>query len=154
MNKTSQIKMPASIERAVRKQNIQYMHNKNQYSLEFFQFMRKLLTCNTAYVQPHQGQEKLVSSGQTWTLISCLPKPIEQFHQTESVCYPYIHSFSIDEFIFQTLESEELAMISVQLASRFLFNVGFHTKKTLRYSSSHVKPYNTSFPIRLIFYMY
>ena len=29
-------------------------------------------------------------------------------------------------------DAEELAMISVQLASKFLFSVGFHTKKTLR----------------------
>ena len=29
-------------------------------------------------------------------------------------------------------DAEELAMISIQLASRFLFSVGFHTKKTLR----------------------
>ena len=60
-NKTSQVKMPAMIERCVRKQNIQYMHNKNQFSLEYFQFMRKLLTCNAPYVQPLQGQDKLVS---------------------------------------------------------------------------------------------
>lgn len=33
---------------------------------------------------------------------------------------------------FQTPEFEELAMLSVQLASRFLFHTGFHTKKTLR----------------------
>ena len=34
--------------------------------------------------------------------------------------------------VLQTPESENLAMISVQLASKFLFTVGFHTKKTLR----------------------
>ena len=36
--------------------------------------------------------------------------------------------------LLQTTESEELAMLSIQLASRFLFTVGLHTKKTLRYS--------------------
>jgi hypothetical protein len=34
---------------------------------------------------------------------------------------------------FQSDEAEELAMISVKLAAKFLFNVGFHTKKSLRY---------------------
>ena len=29
-------------------------------------------------------------------------------------------------------ESEEIAMMSTQLASKFLFSVGLHTKKTLR----------------------
>ena len=59
-NRTSQVKMPAAIERYVRKQNIEFMHNKNQYSMEFFQFMRKLLTCNAPYVQPQPGHDKLV----------------------------------------------------------------------------------------------
>ena len=53
--------MPAAIERCVRRQNILFMHNKNQYCMEYFQFIRKLITCNGPYVQPDQGQEKLVS---------------------------------------------------------------------------------------------
>ena len=28
--------------------------------MEFFQFMRKLLTCNAPYVQPQPGHDKLV----------------------------------------------------------------------------------------------
>ena len=32
----------------------------------------------------------------------------------------------------QVAESEEIAMISTQLCSKFLFSVGLHTKKTLR----------------------
>jgi len=32
----------------------------------------------------------------------------------------------------QSQEAEELSMISVQLVSKFLFNIGFHTKKVLR----------------------
>ena len=38
--------MPAVIERAVRKQNVHFLHNRIQYSVEFFQFMRKLVTVN------------------------------------------------------------------------------------------------------------
>lgn len=34
--------------------------------------------------------------------------------------------------VFQSPEAEELAMLSLQLVSRFLFYTGFHTKKTLR----------------------
>ena len=29
-------------------------------------------------------------------------------------------------------EAEEIAMISIQLAARFLFSTGFHTKKVVR----------------------
>ena len=84
-------KMPSTIERCVRKQNILFMHNKNQFSVEYFQFIRKLIMCNSLYIQP----------------ISNPPPSLSP-------------------------ESEKLAMTSLQLASKFLFNVGFHTKKTLR----------------------
>ncbi|XP_036126688.1 probable ubiquitin carboxyl-terminal hydrolase FAF-X isoform X7 [Molossus molossus] len=89
-----QIIMPSAIERSVRKQNVQFMHNRMQYSLEYFQFMKKLLTCNGVYLNPPPGQDHL------------LP------------------------------EAEEITMISIQLAARFLFTTGFHTKKVVRGSAS------------------
>ncbi|CAB1346501.1 unnamed protein product, partial [Coregonus sp. 'balchen'] len=85
-----QVKMPGVIECSVRKQNVQFMHNRMQYSLEYFQFVKKLLTCNSVYLNPPPGQDHL------------LP------------------------------EAEEMAMISVQLAAKFLFSTGFHTKKVVR----------------------
>uniref|UniRef100_A0A4W3IWS8 ubiquitinyl hydrolase 1 n=1 Tax=Callorhinchus milii TaxID=7868 RepID=A0A4W3IWS8_CALMI len=54
--KPHQIKMPSVIERSVRKQNVQFMHNRMQYSLEYFQFMKKLLTCNSVYLNPPPGK--------------------------------------------------------------------------------------------------
>jgi len=51
--------MPAPIERCVRKQNILYLHNRNQFSAEYFRFMRRLLLCNIPHGQP-TGDEKLV----------------------------------------------------------------------------------------------
>ncbi|XP_016350844.1 probable ubiquitin carboxyl-terminal hydrolase FAF-X, partial [Sinocyclocheilus anshuiensis] len=89
-SKPYQVKMPSAIERSVRKQNVQFMHNRMQYSLEYFQFIRKLLTCNSVYLNSPPGQDHL------------LP------------------------------EAEEMAMISIQLAARFLFSTGFHTKKIVR----------------------
>ncbi|XP_067314752.1 ubiquitin carboxyl-terminal hydrolase 9X-like isoform X2 [Pseudorasbora parva] len=86
----SQPKMPSAIEASVRKQNVQFMHSRMQYSPEYFQFIKKLLTCNSVYLNPPPGQDHL------------LP------------------------------EAEEIAMISVQLAARFLFSTGFHTKKAVR----------------------
>ncbi|XP_076338950.1 ubiquitin carboxyl-terminal hydrolase 9X-like isoform X1 [Tachypleus tridentatus] len=84
------IRMPLAIEQSVRRQNTKFMHNRNQFSSEYFQFMKKLISCNAPYVVLQPGQEKL------------------------------------------SPEAEELAMISVQLAAKFLFTTGFHTKKTLR----------------------
>uniref|UniRef100_A0A4X1TVK3 USP domain-containing protein n=1 Tax=Sus scrofa TaxID=9823 RepID=A0A4X1TVK3_PIG len=89
ITKPHQIMSP-TIERSVRKKNVQFMHNRMQYSLEYFQFVKKLLTCNSIYLSPAPGQDHL------------LP------------------------------EAEEITMISVQLAARFLFTTGFHTKKIVR----------------------
>nr|XP_055125663.1 probable ubiquitin carboxyl-terminal hydrolase FAF-Y isoform X3 [Symphalangus syndactylus] len=85
-----QIIMSPAIERSVRKQNVQFMHNRMQYSLEYFQFVKKLLTCNGVYLNLAPGQDYL------------LP------------------------------EAEEITMITIQLAARFLFTTGFHTKKIVR----------------------
>lgn len=83
--------MPQAIEQSVRKQNIKFMHNRNQFSPEYFQFIRKLVSCNPPHGIGRQNiNDKL------------------------------------------TPEAEELSMLSIQLASRFLFHTGFHTKKTLR----------------------
>ncbi|KAK3574939.1 hypothetical protein QTP86_019806 [Hemibagrus guttatus] len=88
--KPHHLKMPSGIECGVHKQNVQFMHSRMQYSLEYFQFVKKLLTCNNVYLNPPPGQDYL------------LP------------------------------EAEEIAMISIQLAARFLFTTGFHTKKVIR----------------------
>ena len=59
---SSVVKMPAPIERCVRKQNILYLHNRNQFSAEYFRFMRRLLLCNIPHGQHGQptADEKLV----------------------------------------------------------------------------------------------
>ncbi|XP_073726699.1 ubiquitin carboxyl-terminal hydrolase 9X-like isoform X2 [Misgurnus anguillicaudatus] len=88
--RSSQPEMPSAIEASVRKQNVQFMHSRMQYSLEYFHFIKKLLTCNSVYLNPPPGQDHL------------LP------------------------------EAEEIATISIQLAARFLFSTGFHTKKVVR----------------------
>ncbi|XP_071949723.1 ubiquitin carboxyl-terminal hydrolase 9X-like isoform X2 [Antedon mediterranea] len=88
------VNMPAIIQRCVRRQNIHFMHNRMQFSHEYFQFIRRLVTCNNPYFPGLQGQER------------------------------------------PTQDYEELAMLSIQLVSKFLFTVGFHTKKTLRGSAN------------------
>ena len=44
------ISMPSPIERSVRKQNIKFQHTYNQFSTEFFHFMRKLISSQTPYL--------------------------------------------------------------------------------------------------------
>ena len=90
-NEISQIlACPKPIEKSIQKQNVRYLHHKNQFSGEFFQFMRKMINCNAPYIQPNQPSEKL------------------------------------------SVEAEETALITIQLAAKFLFSSGFHTKKQLR----------------------
>ncbi|CAH0386901.1 unnamed protein product [Bemisia tabaci] len=89
------LKMPSAIEKSVRRQNVKFMHTRNQFSLEYFQFIRYLTSANTPS-NPHI-QRHLQLSG---------------------------------DRIAQ--HAEELSLLSVQIASRFLFYTGFHTKKSLR----------------------
>ena len=56
------MKMPGAIECSVRKQNVQFMHSRMQYSLEYFQFIKKLLTCNSVYLNPPPGTFPYCSS--------------------------------------------------------------------------------------------
>lgn len=55
------IKMPPAIEYSVRKQNIKFMHNRNQFSAEYFQFIKKLVSCNPHNINRQNMNEKLVS---------------------------------------------------------------------------------------------
>ncbi|ELV09214.1 putative ubiquitin carboxyl-terminal hydrolase FAF-Y [Tupaia chinensis] len=56
-----QITMSPAIERSVRKQNVQFMHNQMQYSLEYFQFVKNLLTCNGIYLNTAPGNPPLLN---------------------------------------------------------------------------------------------
>lgn len=80
--------MPIAIENSIRKQNIKFLHHRSQFSVEYFSFIRKLVTC-TAPTGSRINQA--LSS-----------------------------------------EAEQLSMLSTQLASKFLFHTGWHTKKNLR----------------------
>lgn len=54
-------KMPKAIEYSVRKQNIKFMHNRNQFNPEYFQFIRKLVSCDPYSTVNRHGHEKHVS---------------------------------------------------------------------------------------------
>ena len=51
--------MPVPIERSVRKQNIKFQHTYNQFSSEFFQFMRKVAACQTPYLVQEKANHSL-----------------------------------------------------------------------------------------------
>lgn len=96
--------MPLAIERSVRKQNIKFQHTYNQFSAEFFQFMRKLISCQTPYFN---SETKALTASPT----------------DKSVVTPAALS---------PAEVEELALLSAEIGARFLFTTCLHTKKSLR----------------------
>lgn len=51
---STSLSMPIAIERSVRKQNVKFQHTYNLFSLEFFNFMRKLIGCQTPYLNAEQ----------------------------------------------------------------------------------------------------
>ncbi|XP_069354342.1 ubiquitin carboxyl-terminal hydrolase 9X isoform X2 [Maniola hyperantus] len=81
--------VPRPIWNSVRRSNIAFSHNQDQFSIEHFNFMKKLC-CIRLQVLP--GSQNAV-----WGP-----------------------------------EHEEMSMLAVQMAAKFLFQVGFHTKKSLR----------------------
>lgn len=97
--------MPAPIEKSVRFQNIRFLHARSLFSAEFFAFIRNLVSCCV----PATRIEKMVSRGLS----------------------PSDQSF-ISLILPQSSTSEDLSLLSIQLASQFLFQFGFRTKKTLR----------------------
>lgn len=44
--------IPLPIEKSIQKQNVKFLHHRNQYNHEFFQFMRKIINCNAHLVTP------------------------------------------------------------------------------------------------------
>ena len=82
VQKPSIVKMPKSIERCVRKQNIMFMHEGTQFSAEYFQFMKRLLTCNQIYTHTSSSQDKLVSNLVHTTLYT--------LHTLNSICLEFV----------------------------------------------------------------
>ncbi|CAF3682375.1 unnamed protein product [Rotaria sp. Silwood1] len=89
-------RMPLSVQRSVRKQNIKFLHNRILFSPEFFIFIKKLLQNNIHY------------------LVNFIPQL--QHEDKNSL----------------TNTHEELALISIQIAIKFIFSIGWHSKKALR----------------------
>ena len=71
--------------------------------------MKKLIQCNAPFVTVGQGEK--------------LSKGDVTFDKHFPDCW-------LTNFLF--LDGEDISLTTVQLASSFLFSVGFHTKKSLR----------------------
>ncbi|KAH8232660.1 hypothetical protein KR032_011344 [Drosophila birchii] len=99
--------LPKPIERSVRHQNIRFLHSRSIFSVEFFNFIKKLVSCNI----PSTRSDKIVSF------------PVDR---------SAVFNTKLILVFLQTPAAEELSLLGVQLASQFLFHTGFRTKKSLR----------------------
>ena len=55
------MKMPEAIEKVVRRGNIRFMHEKSQFSVEYFTFIKKLVVCNQFTINQCILEQKVVS---------------------------------------------------------------------------------------------
>ncbi|CAB4054352.1 USP9_24 [Lepeophtheirus salmonis] len=99
---SSSTKIPVPIEKSIQKQNVRFLHHRNQFNNEYFKFMKQLICCNRHVVNPVGDRHSINTMGNS-------------------------HKWASD--------FEEIALTTVQLASKFLFQSAFHTKKSLRGSA-------------------
>ena len=117
------LSMPHPIEKSIQKQNVNFLHQRNLFSPEFFQFMRKAIGCNGSYVGQQQQQQEGGSKQ--------LPPDAEDIrYSTNSLPH-----FALLVLLVVTHFMPCSSMMTVHLASKFLFNIGFRTKKSLRGSA-------------------
>ncbi|CAF0890240.1 unnamed protein product [Adineta ricciae] len=95
-------RMPLSVQRSVRKQNIKFLHNRILFSPEYFLFIRRLVHSNVQQ------------------LVLLIQQQQQQQEEKDSL----------------TNAIEELALIAIQITAKFLFTIGWHTKKSLRGAAS------------------
>lgn len=63
----SKVQMPPPIMRSVQMQNIKFMHTKNQFSVEYFNFIKRLLHNNGQVVfAHHQKREGSLTKGKCY----------------------------------------------------------------------------------------
>ena len=63
---SKKIKIPAPIEKSIQEQNVRFLHHRNQYTHEYFQFMRKIINANAPYV----NSEKLSGEAEELAMIT------------------------------------------------------------------------------------
>ena len=126
-------RMPLSVQRSVRKQNIKFLHNRIHFSPEYFHFMKRLVQSNVQVIVTFFQQQQQQSHGDKLTLTNVIS--LDSFVYFD--CEP----------LFQTIETiEDLALVSVQIATKFLFSIGWRTKKALRFVESTRYTYYSNVP--------
>ncbi|XP_026685344.1 LOW QUALITY PROTEIN: probable ubiquitin carboxyl-terminal hydrolase FAF-X, partial [Diaphorina citri] len=55
------VKLPLAIERSVWRQNIKFTHDRNQFSIEYFMFIKQLAMCNIGPHQSHNSDKMVMT---------------------------------------------------------------------------------------------
>lgn len=98
------LKMPIPIQRSVQNQNIRFMHTKNQFSVEYFQFMKRLLQNNGNIVlNSTHGKENTTSCKGTIHDLAMTSTQLASrflfttcFHTKKTLRYVLFHPFELN----------------------------------------------------------
>ncbi len=149
--------MPATIQRSVNEENLQFMQHRDVYCAEYFEFVHRLAGCNmVSYVCTCSihGRSKptLYSCVRAWFVICGLPSLcirnwivvnfLTQVRSKQFLSAFYKYVFYCAKDVIQSSpnsqESTLFGVCSLQLAINFLFHTYLKTKKKLRYWSDVV----------------
>ena len=99
---------------AVQKRNLHFVHHKSHFNHTYFTFIKQVLVANASMIKMQMEQNKV--------------GPLAVSRDTE----PSLLTFELCTLHLTQEESSKLALLCCQLATEFLFNVGFRTKRNLR----------------------
>ena len=115
-------KMPASIQQVVREENLCFMKNRDVYDIDYFRFVKKLVT------------KASVSAPALFNLIKRCFIILWTYFEYHVEMATVSDNFLL---IFQSQVSNEhyteICLQAIQLGVHFLFNTYFRTKKKLRW---------------------
>lgn len=120
------LRIPTPIRRSVQRQNIKFMHMRNQFNSEYFQFIKNLTSSNHDQLLNQYGNflnNEFKSDSFKENYLNGSPSSITKEDSKSST----------DQLLAQ--QQTEISFLCTKLLSKFLFTTCFHTKKSLRGSA-------------------
>lgn len=122
------LRIPTPIRRSVQRQNIKFMHMRNQFNSEYFNFIKQLTSSNHDQLL-NQFSNFMNSDAKEDSLKENYP------NGPASLAVKEDPKSSNDQLANQAKQQIEISLLCTKLLSKFLFTTCFHTKKSLRGST-------------------
>lgn len=120
------LRIPTPIRRSVQRQNIKFMHMRNQFNAEYFNFIKQLTSSNHDQLLNQFSSNFTNSDTKEDSLKESYPNGPAGREDSKS---------SSDQLVDQAKQQIEISLLCTKLLSKFLFTTCFHTKKSLRGST-------------------